>query len=89
LVEGLAPLLGQAPATLYAALRGRIETVLDGLAEECEEVAYARQVLLEDEWQYAKYLLIAATLAEKSDTGAADVNKYYGRSAPNFLRPRA
>ena len=89
LVEGLAPLLEQVPATLYAALRGRIETVLDALAEEGEEVAFARQALLEDERQYAKYLLIAATLAQKSDTGAADVNKYYGRSAPNFLRTRA
>lgn len=87
LVEGLAPLLGQAPATLYAGLRGRVETVLDALADEGAEVAYARQVLLQDERQYAKYLLIAATLAEKSDTGAADVNKYYGHSAPNFLRP--
>ena len=74
LVEGLAPLLGQAPATLYAGLRGRVETVLDALADEGAEVAYARQVLLQDERQYAKYLLFAATLAEKSDTGAADVN---------------
>jgi len=88
-IEGLGPLLGQTPAALYAALRGRIAAVLATLAAEGEEVALARQMLLEDERQYAKYLLVAATLAEKSDTGAADVNKYYGRSAPNFLRTRS
>jgi len=88
-IEGLAPLLKRTPPALYATLRGRIAAVLDTLEAEGEEVALARQVLLEDERQYAKYLLVAATLAEKSDTGAADVNKYYGKSAPNFLRTRA
>ena len=51
--------------------------------------AFAREVLLEAEDLYAKYLLIAATLAEKTDTGATDVNKFYGLSAPNFLKVRA
>lgn len=87
LVEHLAPILGQSAAALYANVRQRIEAVLEELAAEGEDIALARRVLLEDDRLYIKYLLIAATLAEKSETGAADVNKFYGRSAPNFLRP--
>jgi siderophore synthetase component len=86
LVEGLAPKLGRAPQSLYADVRSRLEHILDSLEREGERVAFAREVLLEAENLYAKYLLIAATLAEKADTGAADVNKFYGLSAPNFLK---
>lgn len=89
LVEGLAPKMGRTPQALYADVRRRIEHILDSLEQEGERVAFAREVLLEAEHLYAKYLLIAATLAEKADTGAADVNKFYGLSAPNFLRERA
>jgi len=87
LVERFATVLGQPSAALYATVRHRIETVLTELAAEGEETALARRVLLDDERLTIKYLLIAATLAEKTETGAADVNKFYGRSAPNFLRP--
>lgn len=86
LVERLAPILGQPVAALHADVRQRIEAVLAELAAEGEDIALARRVLLEDDRLYIKYLLIAATLAEKTTTGAADVNKFYGRSAPNFLR---
>lgn len=87
LVERIAALLGRPTATLYAGVRQRIESVLAELAGAGEDTALARRVLLEDDRLYIKYLLIAATLAEKTETGAADVNKFYGRSAPNFLRP--
>ncbi|MFC5513413.1 IucA/IucC family protein [Massilia jejuensis] len=87
LVERLAPLLGQPPGALYARVRARIESVLADLAGAGEDTALARRVLIEDERLPIKYLLIAATLAEKTATGAADVNKFYGHSAPNFLRP--
>jgi siderophore synthetase component len=87
LVERLAPLLGQPSAVLYARVREQVDTVLADLAGEGEDTALARRVLIEDDRLYIKYLLIAATLAEKTETGAADVNKFYGRSAPNFLRP--
>lgn len=86
LVEGLAPLLGQEPQALYADVHRRIAVILETLAQEGEDVVFARQVLLESKFLYAKYLLIAATLAEKADTGATDVNKFYGLSVPNFLR---
>lgn len=86
LAEGYAGLLGVPAAALYGRVRRRIEAVLDELAALGEDVALARRLLLEDDRLYIKYLLIAATLAEKSETGAHDVNKFYGRSAPNFLR---
>lgn len=86
LMEGLAPKMGRTPQALYADVRRRIEHILDSLEQEGERVAFAREVLLEAENLYAKYLLIAATLAEKSDIGALDVNKFYGLSAPNFLK---
>lgn len=87
LAERFAAILRQSTAEVYANVRQRIETVLTELAAQGEDVALARHVLLEDERLPIKYLLIAATLAEKTETGAADVNKFYGRSAPNFLRP--
>lgn len=87
LVERFAALRGQPATAWYDHVRQRIELVLTELAVDGEDIALARRVLLEDERLYIKYLLIAATLAEKDETGAADVNKFYGRSAPNFLRP--
>lgn len=87
LIERLAAILDRSTAALYARVRQRIDTLLTELAAEGEDTGLARSVLLEDERLAIKYLLIAATLAEKCDTGAADVNKFYGRSAPNFLRP--
>lgn len=85
-VETLARLRGESPASRYADVRRHIERTLEELCREGEDVGLARRVLLEDRQLYVKYLLVAATLADKSVTGAADVNKYYGRSAPNFLR---
>lgn len=41
--------------------------------------------LLEDDLLDAKYLLTAGTLASKASTGAQDISKFYGRTAPNFL----
>jgi len=89
IVEGIAPRLGVPAATLYGRVRRSIQAVLAGLAEQGEDVGLATCVLLQDERLYLKYLLTAATLADKGETGAADVNKFYGRSAPNFLRQQA
>lgn len=84
--EGFAEILGVAAADLYARIRRRVGAVLTDLAAEGEDIAPARRLLLEDDRLYIKYLLIAATLVEKAEIGATDVNKFYGRSAPNFLR---
>lgn len=87
LVERCAPLLDQPAAALYAHVRQRIETVLEELAAQGEDTGLARRMLLDADRLHVKYLLIAATLSDKAETGAADVNKFYGCSAPNFLKP--
>lgn len=86
LAEGIGPILGKSVDILYSTIRTQIKNILAELAQDGEEISFARQVLLENERQYIKYLLTAATLSEKSVTGADDVNKFYGMSAPNFLR---
>lgn len=43
------------------------------------------KVLLEDRQLYTIYLLRAGSLEGNSRTGAADINKFYGKLAPNFL----
>ncbi len=88
LIETVAHAWQTDKAQLYAIVRRHIEGVLTELSSEGENVELARRVLLEDEHLYIKYLLIAATLFEKKATGAADVNKFYGRSAPNFLKEK-
>ncbi|WP_373091921.1 IucA/IucC family protein [Zhongshania sp.] len=73
---------------VYGALQQTIARTLNALAEEGVEVAYAKQHLLESELLYVKYLLSAGSLMTKRRSGAADINKFYGLSAPNFLRVR-
>lgn len=86
LVEGLAQRRGTDPAAGYARVRRQMEAVLADLAAAGEDTAFARQVLLDDDRLYLKYLLTAASLVEKAQTGATDVNKFYGKRAPNFLK---
>lgn len=86
LIEGMAHALRQPAALLYTRVRHAIERLLAQLGREGEDTVLARATLLEDSQLYIKYLLVAATLVDKSVTGVADVNKFYGKSAPNFLR---
>ncbi|SOZ17473.1 IucA/IucC family protein [Cupriavidus taiwanensis] len=86
LVEGLAQRRDTDPAAGYARVRRHVEAVLDDLAAAGEDTGFARQVLLDDDRLHLKYLLTAASLVEKAQTGATDVNKFYGKRAPNFLR---
>jgi hypothetical protein len=67
-------------------VRGKLEAILSKLEKPGEDARLARRVLLEDDRHYLKYLLTAASLQTKQATGAADVNKFYGKTAPNFLR---
>ncbi|PPD25807.1 MAG: hypothetical protein CTY21_14055 [Methylomonas sp.] len=86
LIEGLAGLDHLSRNQLYGCVRGKIEALLTELAGQGEDTALARRILLEDDRQYVKYLLTAASLKPKSATGATDVNKFYGKSGPNFLK---
>ncbi len=73
----------------YTLLRQTLEQVLQELAdagESVEAVAFARQILQQADTLYLKRLLVAATLVDKPTSGARDINKYYGHSAPNFMR---
>ena len=85
LVEALADAGRAERADLYGRVRKTVARVLDGLAAEGEDVSLPRRVLLEAERLPLKYLLRAASLESKASTGAADVNKFYGETAPNFL----
>lgn len=69
----------------YRLLRSELEQVLDQLDREGIVTDYARDTLLEQPYLYTKYLLRAGSLESKSSTGAVDINKFYGRLAPNFL----
>lgn len=86
LVEGLAQRRGTDSAAGYARVRRHVEAVLADLAAAGEDTGFARQVLLDDDRLHLKYLLTAASLVEKAQTGATDVNKFYGKRAPNYLR---
>lgn len=69
----------------YARLRQILERELAILAGEGLDIALARRVLLKEDTLPAKYLLRAGSLESKAATGAADINKFYGQTAPNFL----
>lgn len=85
-VEALAEAGKAERRTLYRRVRETVAAVLGELAEAGEDVSLARQALLDDACLPLKYLLRAASLESKAQTGAADVNKFYGKTAPNFLR---
>ncbi|MGG1943495.1 IucA/IucC family protein [Trinickia sp. NRRL B-1857] len=89
LVEGFVQRIGTDRVAAYARVRARIESILADLAAEGEDIAFAREVLLADDRLYLKYLLTAASLFERTETGARDINKFYGKRAPNFLKGKS
>ncbi|MFA0812176.1 IucA/IucC family protein [Microbulbifer epialgicus] len=70
---------------LYGQLRLRLRNHLDSLESEGIRTKSAQDILFADRL-YVKYLLTAGSLLSKQQSGAADINKYYGLSAPNFLK---
>lgn len=72
----------------YLAVARMIDDELKRLDAMGNDTRYARQVLLHEARHPAKYLLRAASLEDKRTTGASDVNKFYGISAPNPLAGR-
>ncbi len=69
---------------LYDQLRYHLLAQLDRLSSEGVATAVAREVLFADKL-YVKYLMTAGSLLNKKQSGAADINKYYGLTAPNFI----
>ena len=83
-IEGLGRHLGR-PGAYRCLLQAAVERQLDQLADEGIAIGPLRTALLEARHFPIKYLLRAATLATREAIGAADVNKAYGHTAPNFL----
>ena len=70
----------------YQTLTACINATLQNLSAQGYDTHLARQVLLEDRNWYIKYLLCAGSLLSKEQSGATDINKFYGKSAPNTLK---
>ncbi|MEW5289812.1 IucA/IucC family protein [Erwinia papayae] len=70
----------------YQTLRTALENSLTQLEREGVVTDFARQQLFASPTQPVKYLLLSGSLLSKEASGAADINKFYGQSGPNFLR---
>lgn len=68
---------------LYGEVRQAMTESLNAMPSE--DGSRATQ-LFESDILDAKYLLTAGTLTSKRTTGARDINKFYGKTAPNFLK---
>ena len=70
----------------YQTLIDCIDTTLHSLSKQGYDIHLAKQVLIESQHWYIKYLLSAGSLLSKEQSGATDINKFYGKSAPNTLK---
>jgi siderophore synthetase component len=84
-LEGIAEYQPAWRLPLYKVLCDTLEGTLATLHDEGIDVAPARRLLAAERLP-VKYLLSAGSLLSKQATGAADINKFYGDSGPNFLR---
>jgi len=84
LIEGRARTEGVDARALYTDVRERIERVL---AQGDLDDRDVRACVLNAERLPVKLMLTAGSLLDKRRTGAADVNKHYAYTAPNYLRP--
>jgi siderophore synthetase component len=82
-----APAFGLADRGLLP-LRTGLRMIRDRLAESLDrhDAGFLRRRSLDADRLPAKAMLTAGTLVGKARTGAADVNKHYGPSGPNYLR---
>lgn len=87
-LEGVADDRPDLRRPFYATLVDTLESTLATLAGEGMDIAPAR-ALLDADALPVKYLLSAGSLLSKQATGAADINKFYGQSGPNFMHDTA
>jgi len=83
-IEGLTASDDHLRAAMYRVLRETLSSTLEELEAEGTDTAPAWQLLLAPRLP-VKYLLSAGSLLSKQATGAADINKFYGDSGPNFM----
>ncbi|NIJ80127.1 IucA/IucC family protein [Xanthomonas cannabis] len=81
-LEGLAEWQPALRAPLAAQLQAQLARTLEHLHAEGVDTAPARDLLAMPRLP-VKYLLSAGSLLSKQLTGASDINKFYGNSAPN------
>ncbi|MEZ8824405.1 IucA/IucC family protein [Vibrio amylolyticus] len=72
-------------ASLYAIVSDSLSEQLNQLNEHGLNTDLANELLFGSPNLYAKYLLSSGSLLSKEASGASDINKFYGLSAPNFL----
>ncbi|MCC8470139.1 IucA/IucC family protein [Xanthomonas phaseoli] len=81
-LEGLAEWQPALRAPLYAQLQAQLAATLEQLKGDGIDIGPAHRLLAAPRLP-VKYLLSAGSLLSKHLTGAADINKFYGDSAPN------
>lgn len=86
-LEGMAEYEPTWRLPFYRILCDTLDGTLATLQDEGIDVQPARRLLAADRLP-VKYLLSAGSLLSKQATGAADINKFYGDSGPNFLLDR-
>ncbi|MFA0113861.1 IucA/IucC family protein [Vibrio sp. 10N.261.46.E11] len=85
IVEAMAKRGIATSAELYKTVAASLSQQLDQLARQGHDITLAKEMLLDSPNLYAKYLLSSGSLLSKEASGASDINKFYGLSAPNFL----
>lgn len=85
IVEAMAKRGVATSAELYKTVAASLSQQLDQLSRQGHDITLAKEMLLDSPNLYAKYLLSSGSLLSKEASGASDINKFYGLSAPNFL----
>lgn len=85
IVEAMAAQAIAPSADLYKIVATSLSLQLEQLRNQGHDVSLANELLFESPNLYAKYLLSSGSLLSKEASGASDINKFYGLSAPNFL----
>ncbi|MCG9633081.1 IucA/IucC family protein [Vibrio sp. Isolate30] len=85
IVEAMAAHAIAPSADLYNIVAASLSRQLEQLRNQGLDVTLANKMLFESPNLYAKYLLSSGSLLSKEASGASDINKFYGLSAPNFL----
>ncbi|MGR5193399.1 IucA/IucC family protein [Vibrio rotiferianus] len=85
IVEAMATNGITSSASLYAIVAHSLSQQLCSLRKSGHDTKLAHELLFDSPDLYAKYLLSSGSLLSKEASGAIDINKFYGLSAPNFL----
>ena len=83
IIDGLADAKLLDAGTWYRQIGSMLVQQLDNLDGQGIDTFFARQALFNEPQHFVKYLLLSGSLLSKEDSGATDINKYYGLSSPN------